>query len=97
MSDNQDTIQWGGNIQTRSKTIPQEAVHTNNNPSPLKNTIVFRHNALPGKILSMKCRGMWTIKKTGTTKMLMDMNNTYKTVLQGQKHKQEGWTHGILQ
>ena len=45
------------------------------------------YNELPGKVLAINCRGMWTNKKTDITKMRIDMEQPIpQSIQQGQKY-----------
>ena len=44
-------------------------------------------NELPGKVLTINYRGMWTIKKAAIIKMWMDMEwHIAKPIQKGQEH-----------
>ena len=51
-----------------------------------------------GKILTINCRGIWTIKKTDISKMWMDtQQHIPKSIWGNQEHNQEENYHDILQ
>ena len=61
-------------------------------------TILFRYYQLPGKVLAINCRGMWTTKRADVFKIRIDMEEHIpKPIGQGQQYNHQKHNHGILQ